>query len=200
MHEVAFVVKQSHLATLEILRPMAAKYELTPARFDLLFAVYRSARFGRDPSEKSLAFTLEVSAATVCKMLKSLVELGFVELLVCEEDRRCRLVRVTPLGRHRFRKILKLVRHRRVDARLRARYAGKYPPEGGLAFWFDRIVRGLQGYLDMLRRARLYGYGGYVPAAPVLRVPPGLRDGMKLGSSRTPPRVVPIATRAAACS
>lgn len=170
MHELSFVLKHSHHSVLRLLRPMAAKHELTPARFDLLFVVHSAARFGTCPSESSIAHTLDVSAATVCKMLRALIGLGFVDLHVCKEDRRRRLVRMTPLGRHRFAAVLRLIWRRRVDACIRSPYAGKLPPDGGLAFWMGQIIGGLQAYLDGLgRRARLYGYGGYVPTPLVLK-------------------------------
>lgn len=175
MHEVAFVLKQSHLGVLDLLRPMAAAHELTPARFDLLYAVHGFLRLKLVPSEKSLAFTLGVSRATVCKMLRSLVELGFVSLTPCEEDRRRRLVRLTQLGRRRFRAVLRLARHRQVDAAIRSPYAGGIPSDGGFGAWLDRFVSPLQKYiwgmrlLGLCRRPFLYGWGGGYTPSPKFR-------------------------------
>lgn len=175
MHEVAFVTKQSHLGLLDLLRPMAAKHELTPARFDLLFAVHRYRGVRRTPCEKMLASMLSVSRATVCKMLRSLVELGFVVLSVCGEDRRRRLVHLTPLGRRRFHAVLRLARHRHVDALLKTAYLGAIAPKGGFGTWLNNFVEPMQRYIRglQLRGVRrfpfFYGRGaGYVPG-PVFR-------------------------------
>jgi DNA-binding MarR family transcriptional regulator len=99
MHALFFGLKRAHQASLRICRPMLAKMGLTPARFDLLYALMnrRSGTF-----QGKLQKTLGVTRATVSRMLGSLEALGLIERRVDDVDRRRKRVSLTTLGRERI--------------------------------------------------------------------------------------------------
>ncbi len=69
MHAVFFGLKRAHQGTLRITRGVLTALGLTAARFDLLFAVKKSSRYGLNQS--ALRKVLGVSRATVSRMLAS---------------------------------------------------------------------------------------------------------------------------------
>jgi DNA-binding MarR family transcriptional regulator len=96
MHFLAFEFKRAHYTALRISRPIAAKFGLTPARFDMLYAI----RYERRVSQAEVARALGVSGVTVSRMLRRLEELGFVRRLTHRlPDRRTKHPRLTRLGR-----------------------------------------------------------------------------------------------------
>jgi len=99
MHAAFFGLKRAHQSTLRICRPVLAKMRLTPARFDLLYALMQR----RDGMfQTPLRRTLGVSGATVSRMLDALEDLGLVERRKDPIDRRRKLVALTALGRERI--------------------------------------------------------------------------------------------------
>jgi DNA-binding MarR family transcriptional regulator len=97
MHVVFFGLKRAYHGTLRVTREPLRDVGLTPARFDLLYAV-KACRGG--VLQSVLRKILGVCRATVSKMLISLEELGLVRRTVYRHDRRQRLVRLTGHGRH----------------------------------------------------------------------------------------------------
>jgi DNA-binding MarR family transcriptional regulator len=84
-------------------RPVAEGQGLTPARFDLMYAIYRS--YEGWMTQATLRRALGVSAPTVSRMLRSLEELGLVFRTRARRDRRTREVMLTHEGRARVRAI-----------------------------------------------------------------------------------------------
>ena len=74
MHAVAFAFKRAHLRTTDISRRCVRRFGLTPARYDMLYAIMKChARRQRD-----LWKMFDVSRATVSRMLIALEKLGLV--------------------------------------------------------------------------------------------------------------------------
>jgi DNA-binding MarR family transcriptional regulator len=109
MHFLAFQFKRAHHTALRISLPLAAKFGLTPARFDMLYAI----RIERRLSQAKLARALGVSGVTVSRMLRRLETLGLVRRLPRQwPDRRTRSPRLTRLGRRRLFQMLDLLKSR----------------------------------------------------------------------------------------
>jgi DNA-binding MarR family transcriptional regulator len=96
MHAVFFGLKRAHQGTLRITREPLREIGLTPARFDLLYAVKK---WRHGVLQSVLRKVLGVCRATVSKMLLSLEKRGLVKRSVYPHDRRHRLVELTPPGR-----------------------------------------------------------------------------------------------------
>ena len=102
MHFLAFRLKRAHQASLRISRQIASRYALTPARYDLLYMIWKS-YFA--PKQSKIRAALGVARSTVSRMLKSLEELGIVRRTKSDGDRRTRRVELTPEGRSQFLKL-----------------------------------------------------------------------------------------------
>ena len=100
MNQIFFGLKRAHHGVLRITRPGLARFGLTPARFDLLYALH-DREWG--VSQRSLRGILGVSAPTVCRMLRSLEELGLIRRELEYGCRRRLNVRLTEEGRRRIR-------------------------------------------------------------------------------------------------
>ena len=85
--------KRLYLLSAKASRTCAGLVELTPARLDLLTTVMRYER-----SQTRLAELLCVAHSVVSRMVRALEALGLVQRRIPEEDRRLRLVRLTPRG------------------------------------------------------------------------------------------------------
>jgi DNA-binding MarR family transcriptional regulator len=105
MHAIPFLLKRAYQASLKMLRPIAARDGLTPARFDLLYVLHVTRSHSRD--QTVLAKRLGVSRPTICKMVRALEKAGFLERSVSTRDRRYRLLELTQQGQRRFTKLLK---------------------------------------------------------------------------------------------
>jgi DNA-binding MarR family transcriptional regulator len=92
MHALFFALKRAHQASLRPARQVASVSGITPARFDMLYAISQGYR-GMLQSE--LRHTLGVSAATVSRMLGSLERLGLVTRRIYSHDTRQRMVNLT---------------------------------------------------------------------------------------------------------
>ena len=97
MHSTAFGLKRGFQSWLRIARPLTVVFGLTPARYDMLFAI-DGAPFGA-LLQRDLRGRLGVSAATISKMLASLEDLSLVRRSVFRGDRRQRLVQLTAKGK-----------------------------------------------------------------------------------------------------
>ena len=97
MHSVAFHLKRTYLSWIhKAALPAARSYGLTPARFDMLYALEQ---FNGASSQKEIQGMLSVCKATVSKMLTSLQELGLIVRKVNPFDRRKRIVTLTEKAR-----------------------------------------------------------------------------------------------------
>jgi DNA-binding MarR family transcriptional regulator len=94
MHFLAFQFKRAHYTALRISRPIAAKFGLTPARVDMLYAI----KYQRRISQAQIARALGVSGVTVSRMLRKLEGLGLVQRATYG-DKRMKSSRLTRLGR-----------------------------------------------------------------------------------------------------
>ncbi|MEO8878175.1 MAG: MarR family winged helix-turn-helix transcriptional regulator, partial [Polyangiaceae bacterium] len=108
MHVIAFNMKRTHHTMLAILRPIAARNHLTPARFDLLYAL--RAEHGSTPFQCYIAKRLGVCRTTVCKMVRAMRIAGFLEQEVHTWDQRLRRIRMTRYGKRCFNQVLKALR------------------------------------------------------------------------------------------
>lgn len=97
MHRVFFSMKRVHLRIVEVGKRLLKRFQLTPARFDMMRIVLVHAPHGVFQSR--IRALLGVSATTVSRMLVSLEELGFVERQQWEHDARQLIVRLTELGK-----------------------------------------------------------------------------------------------------
>jgi DNA-binding MarR family transcriptional regulator len=115
MHYLPFALKRAHHATLKLLRPLAARNDLTPARFDLLYVLY--VKGGTvEPYQFRIAQVLGLCRSTICKMIKAMEKVGLVkrkrEIIF---DQRRRRVRLTRYGRHCVHQVLKAIRRREIE-------------------------------------------------------------------------------------
>src|SRR5579859_5349878 len=102
MHAILFSLKRAYHGTLSVTRPALARLGLTPARFDLLYIVATWPLNSKRQSD--LRRELGVTAPTVCRMLKSLEELGLVTRAREGRDTRQRFVALTRKGLWHFRR------------------------------------------------------------------------------------------------
>jgi DNA-binding MarR family transcriptional regulator len=109
MHFMAFAFKRAHYTSLRLGRKYAARFGLTPARFDMLYAIRRD----KNRSQAFLARTLGVAGVTVSRMLRKLEALGFVHRSAFGwPDRRAKRVRLTNLGRRHLQLVLRKLKRR----------------------------------------------------------------------------------------
>jgi DNA-binding MarR family transcriptional regulator len=121
MHYATFPFKRMHYATLRLLVPIAARHDLTPARFDILHALILKPIGPRIlPYQIRIAKALGICRSTICKMVKALEKAGFIKRTVELWDQRCRRLELTPYGRRCLLRVLKALRSREVDRALRA--------------------------------------------------------------------------------
>jgi DNA-binding MarR family transcriptional regulator len=96
VHSTFFAMKRVFQSSLRVGRELLAPFGLTPARFDLMYLLPRSTQRGIKQSD--VTRSLGVTAPTVSRMVKSLVELGLVVSNVWEADMRQRWLRMTQEG------------------------------------------------------------------------------------------------------
>jgi DNA-binding MarR family transcriptional regulator len=113
MHTIPFNAKRTFLTFLNQTRKLHASFGLTPARFDLLYAIGRpgpDTAFG-GPSELQSVIRkkLGVSASVVSRMLDALERRGLVVRERDWPDRRQRVVRFTRRGAEVMREALRIV-------------------------------------------------------------------------------------------
>jgi len=96
MHAMLFGLKRGYYATLRFARRVLVKFGVTPARFDLMFALWQYAP-GHLQSE--LRRILGVAGPTVSRMLKSLTQLGLVFRVRAMNDGREKMVLLTEKGK-----------------------------------------------------------------------------------------------------
>jgi DNA-binding MarR family transcriptional regulator len=96
MHHIFFSLKRTHHRALAYSRRLSVPYGLTPARFDMMYAIDRH----RDSLlwQSHLRRLLGVTAATISRMVRSLEELGYITRDRNAFDRRQIDIRITKLG------------------------------------------------------------------------------------------------------
>jgi DNA-binding MarR family transcriptional regulator len=103
MDSTYFDLKRVHLAILARQRAALAPFDITPARLELLQVVRDHPNgFVR---QMALGRILAVSAPTVSRMLRSIVELGLVRRRRLAHDPRRKAVELTPLGLDLVRRV-----------------------------------------------------------------------------------------------
>jgi DNA-binding MarR family transcriptional regulator len=90
---VFFTFKRFALYAGRWARALCTMVDNTPQRTDLMLAVR-----GGELAQKVIAFELGVTPAVVSRMVDALVARGFVKRRIPSEDRRLRLVSLTPKG------------------------------------------------------------------------------------------------------
>ncbi len=114
MTPLFFGTKRAYYATLRVTRRLLARFGLTPARFDLLYALFRVPHHFCYQSD--LRKALGVARSTISKMVTSLQGIGLVERLPPLEDMRQVDVQLTPEGRRRVSRAFRsLVRTGLID-------------------------------------------------------------------------------------
>ncbi len=107
MHPLSFQIKRAHHRIVAFGRHVLRKLALTPARFDLLYIVYKRWTFQKRlydaPAQTDLCRILGVTAATISRMVRSLEELGIVRRFGSPVDRRTKQVALTDEGLQLFR-------------------------------------------------------------------------------------------------
>jgi DNA-binding MarR family transcriptional regulator len=105
MHAMSYLQKRGHLSAVALGRKMFKDVaDMTPARFDLLHALRENMRTchlaagDRMIAQATLTQRLGLTKQTVSKMIKRLVELGFVDHYRCSGDKRRMLVGLTDYG------------------------------------------------------------------------------------------------------
>ena len=97
MNPPLFSAKRIHLAGQRLWgRIVQHHFGITPARLDMLYAIASRAH---GILQWTLRELFDVTAATVSRMLRALEDLGLIERVVLEEDRRYRWVTLTWIGR-----------------------------------------------------------------------------------------------------
>lgn len=130
MHHLTFAMKRAHwTGFLHLLRPLAAKYGLTPARFDLLHCI----RLRRHEAfQRGVARALGVTEATVSRMVTSMVEAGLLRRRRTTRGRRRNRLRMTNRGRRAYALVLRKLVRKPIERRLRVlvhRYYGRVTPD-----------------------------------------------------------------------
>lgn len=110
MNYYFFALKRSFHAALRVTRGVAAAFGLTPARADMLYAIFRVRVAGYEGAagrgsltQRELRRELGVSAPTVSRMVRSLEALGFVKRCRSIHDGRTLDICLTDDGWRRVR-------------------------------------------------------------------------------------------------
>ena len=105
MHSTFFAMKRGYYSGLRVARELLDGKGLTPARFDLLYLVRGGP--GEFLLQSDVRRALGVAGPTVSRMIRSLMELGFLVKLRAPHDRRERIVQLTEKGRRVLAKAIR---------------------------------------------------------------------------------------------
>jgi len=100
MHQISFLMKRCFQSALRFHRPLSQPLhrKLTPARFDLLYAVL--GRSGRGSAEQTdIVKMLGVTRPTISRMLRSLRELGWIQRKRSPRHPRAWIIFLTDIGK-----------------------------------------------------------------------------------------------------
>ncbi|MEO8800262.1 MAG: MarR family transcriptional regulator [Polyangiaceae bacterium] len=123
-------------------RPLAEKFGLTPARFDLICCALRLRLHGY---QANIARSLGVSQVTVCKMVQAMERSGLIRRERIHQDVKKWRIRLTKAGRRRFYLVLRRLQRRPLQ-RLFQTTAVKV-----LGGTFDDMLIPLSDYAGVLR-------------------------------------------------
>ena len=148
MHALFFSIKRAHHSALANLRDVIRLFRgrrlgITPARFDMLYAINREL-----VCQRRLCEILGVTAPTVSRMAKSLQKRGLISRTRSARDRRRFDLRLTEEGAKLFAKAVSVALESGVVDRL-ARATVVLDLYGGLS-----AARELADFRTLLRRAR----------------------------------------------
>jgi DNA-binding MarR family transcriptional regulator len=101
MHRVTWDIKRVFLRFAKVRRDLMSRWGLTPARFDMLFAIRCQRQFWFP--QRRLRELLGVGASTISRMIDSLVDLGFLVRRRLEGDKRRRELKITKHGKRTLR-------------------------------------------------------------------------------------------------
>jgi DNA-binding MarR family transcriptional regulator len=96
MHAILFSLKRSHQRFLLLSRDRIAAFGITPARFDMLYAIEQNSEWGLRQAD--LRTLLGVTGATISRMAASLEKLGLILRERNKRDRRHLDVALTARG------------------------------------------------------------------------------------------------------
>jgi len=161
MHEVMFRLKRAHLRAVEFAKPMAALFGLTPARFDVLYAIRESS--GYVLTQRQIGDALGLAPSTISKILERMEACGLVRRDRHSEDFRAKAVTMTSRGVDAIGAAMHAFL--RLD-QLRAAYRSIHGGEPPKSQAFLAIVR-----RSLAKIARHFGDGSYV-AYPTRAVSP----------------------------
>jgi DNA-binding MarR family transcriptional regulator len=150
MHPITFAIKRTFQGSLRITRPWFAHFRLTPARFDMLFAIHHNSTRGCVQSQ--LGCLLGVTAPTISRMLASLEKLGFITRTRDPLDRRGKNVHLTKEGFRLIRlaidetlpKIAQLI----VDSAFVDRWRDRHQISANLAHLAQALERAREQFRD----------------------------------------------------
>ena len=143
MHQINFGFKRNHLLSLALTRPFAEQFNLTPARFDMLLAIYHRRRGAT--TQADLRDVLGVCPPVISRMARSLEELGFIARERLESDKRKVLVTFTARGFFLFKRAL----HKLLHSGVIDRAVGRVPPLSRK--WRRDMLLGLSDSLLLMR-------------------------------------------------
>lgn len=106
MHALSFAFKRANLTSVRLGRGLLAPFGLTPARFDLLFVLFRSHIPRR---QFQLSKELGISRATVCRTVARLEQLGFVQRIRYAFDRRSHSIELTDFATSLMRRAIRTI-------------------------------------------------------------------------------------------
>lgn len=114
MHVLFFAAKRAHYAALRLTRPLLQRFGLTPARFDMLYALFFEVEEWAGPQftgpyfqfrQSMLTRALGVSRTTVSVMARALEALGLMARTRAKGAREV-MVNLTTEGRARVRAVI----------------------------------------------------------------------------------------------
>jgi DNA-binding MarR family transcriptional regulator len=101
MHRVSWDIKRVFLGMTKLRVKLMARWGITPARFDMLYAIRCQRQFWFP--QRKLRELLGVGASTISRMIDSLVEIGFLVRRRVATDRRRRELKITKHGKRTLR-------------------------------------------------------------------------------------------------
>ena len=174
MHSVSFQLKRAHLSAVRFGRTMVASVKgMTPARFDLLYQLRRSAIIqgpDRDPLaptrwQSGLTASLGLHRTTVSRMLLQLEDMGWVHRRRNEYDRRQFDVGLTALGLRKIWEAMRRVFRPRSVRRVYEEHFREAAPGEHVVSVIRGVIRTIQGVARRFgdTSSVWYDFGGGVP-------------------------------------
>jgi DNA-binding MarR family transcriptional regulator len=173
MHAIAFRLKMGHLRNLAFGRKAVVKVrDMTPARFDLLYAIRQvaialedvpSQRLLHGMDQRDLVRKLGVVKSVTSRMLKRLEELAWVRRVRCEDDRRRKYVTLTKKGLRQIWKGMRRVFRGRIFLKWYEDFFREQDPKRHV---LDAVHKGFQFLWDLARGLEDHSYLHYDYGVP----------------------------------